>query len=161
MIKSTLGGSMDNFFDILNSFSKSQDNKNDNNIPKEVIDQYPYGQFPLRYTKSGQEIIRKQSESRYLYDSPSQSIQNNNPPPPKDDNSLNLSLLLPIIQMLSGGKKSSKDMLGIFSKLLFKDNPDMQKLFSMLPNIKSQELSNEDNFPTTNKVQISSLKKIE
>ena len=63
--------------------------------------------------------------------------------------------------MLSGGKKSSKDMLGIFSKLLFKDNPDMQKLFSMLPNIKSQELSNEDNFPTTNKVQISSLKKIE
>lgn len=161
MIKSTLGGSMDNFFDILSNFSKSQDNKNDNNIPKEVIDQYPYGQFPLRYTKSGQEIIRKQSESRYLYDSPSQSIQNNNPPPPKDDNSLNLSLLLPIIQMLSGGKKSSKDMLGIFSKLLFKDNPDMQKLFSMLPNIKSQELSNEDNFPTTNKVQISSLKKIE
>ena len=72
-----------------------------------------------------------------------------------------MQMLIPIIQMLSGGKKNQKDMMQIFSKLLFKDNPDMQKLFSMLPSIKGQEINNSEDFPDTNKVKISTLKKIE
>ena len=152
---------MDNIFEMLGKLNSNNNSKDTNSIPKEIIDQYPYGQFPLRYTKTGQEIIRKQSESRYSYEQ-----QNNYNEPPqenKSDNNLNLSMLLPFIQMLSGGKKSSKDMMQVFSKLLFKDNPDMQKLFSMLPNIKGLDVktTNNETFPNTNKVEISSLKRID
>lgn len=136
----------------------SSNNSNNNPIPKEVIEQYPYGEFPLRYTKSGQEIIRKQSESRFKYDNP---VATQNVSPDNKSENLNLSMLLPLIQMMSGGKKNPKDMMQIFSKLLFKDNPDMQKLFSMLPNIKGQEITPQNEFPDTNKVSISSLKKID
>ena len=143
---------------MLGKLNGSNNNSNENQIPKEIVDQYPYGQFPLRYTKSGQEIIRKQSESRYSYNSqPNQAEE-----PSNQSDKLNLSMLLPIIQMLSGGKKNSKDIMQIFSKLIFKDNPDMQKLFSMLPNLKGAEVKKqEDSFPNTNKVEISSLKKID
>lgn len=152
---------MDNIFEMLGKLNSNNNSKDTNSIPKEIIDQYPYGQFPLRYTKTGQEIIRKQSESRYSYEQPN----NYNEPPQenKSDNNLNLSMLLPFIQMLSGGKKNPKDMMQVFSKLLFKDNPDMQKLFSMLPNIKGLDVktTNNETFPNTNKVEISSLKRID
>lgn len=137
--------------------SQKSQNENSQAVPKEILDQYPYGQFPLRYTKSGQEILRKQSENRFSYEQEKTvSTQGE-----KQDSGLNMQMLIPIIQMLSGGKKNQKDMMQIFSKLLFKDNPDMQKLFSILPNIKGQEINNSEDFPDTNKVKISTLKKIE
>lgn len=145
-----------NMIDMFQNLSSN--NSNNNSIPKEVIEQYPYGEFPLRYTKSGQEIIRKQSESRFKYDN---SVATQNVPSDSKNENLNLSMLLPLIQMMSGSKKNPKDMMQIFSKLLFKDNPDMQKLFSMLPNIKGQEIAPQSEFPDTNKVSISSLKKID
>lgn len=145
-----------NMIDMFQNLSSN--NSNNNPIPKEVIEQYPYGEFPLRYTKSGQEIIRKQSESRFKYDNP---VATQNVPSDSKNENLNLSMLLPLIQMMSGSKKNPKDMMQIFSKLLFKDNPDMQKLFSMLPNIKGQEITPQNEFPDTNKVSISSLKKID
>ena len=144
-----------NIIDMFQNLNSN--NSNSNSIPKEVIEQYPYGEFPLRYTKSGQEIIRKQSESRFKYDN---SVATQNTPPECKSENLNLSMLLPIIQMLSGNKKNPKDMMQIFSKLLFKDNPEMQKLFSLLPSIKGQEIS-QNEFPETNKISISSLKKID
>lgn len=149
---------MDNIFDMLGKLgSQKSQNENSQAVPKEILDQYPYGQFPLRYTKSGQEILRKQSENRFSYEQEKTvSTQGE-----KQDSGLNMQMLIPIIQMLSGGKKNQKDMMQIFSKLLFKDNPDMQKLFSILPNIKGQEINNSEDFPDTNKVKISTLKKIE
>lgn len=126
-----------------------------NNIPKEILDQYPYGQFPQRYTRSGQEAIRKQSESRFSY---TQEFQ---PQKLSQNSGLNLNSLLPFIQFLSGGKKSQKDIMQLFSKIIFKDNPDMQKLFSLIPSIKGQEYIDQNDFPNTNKIEISSLKKIE
>lgn len=146
---------MDNIFELLGS-TKSNDTPQ-SPIPPEIANQYPYGQFPLRYTKSGQEIIRKQSENRFSYNEyPTKNAKTDNP-----NTNLNLTTLLPLIQMLSGGKKSSKDMMQLFSKLLFKDNPDMQKLINLIPNLKGQEIKSEENFPNTNKVKISSLKKID
>ena len=138
--------------------SQKSQNENSQAVPKEILDQYPYGQFPLRYTKSGQEILRKQSENRFSYEQEKKTVSTQGE---KQDSGLNMQMLIPIIQMLSGGKKNQKDMMQIFSKLLFKDNPDMQKLFSILPNIKGQEINNNEDFPDTNKVKISTLKKIE
>ena len=151
---------MDNIFDMLGKLG-SQKPENENpqaTIPKEILDQYPYGQFPLRYTKSGQEILRKQSENRFSFEQEKTPVSTQGE---KQENGLNMQMLIPIIQMLSGGKKNQKDMMQIFSKLLFKDNPDMQKLFSILPNIKGQEINSSEDFPDTNKVKISTLKKIE
>ena len=48
----------------------------------------------------------------------------------------------------------------MFPKLLFKDNPTYEKLFSQLTKIKSQEIKREDDFPDTNNIKISSLKRI-
>ena len=150
---------MDNIFDMLGKLgSQKSQNESSQAVPKEILDQYPYGQFPLRYTKSGQEILRKQSENRFSYEQEKKTISTQGE---KQDSGLNMQMLIPIIQMLSGGKKNQKDMMQIFSKLLFKDNPDMQKLFSILPNIKGQEINNSEDFPDTNKVKISTLKKIE
>ena len=150
---------MDNIFDMLGKLgSQKSQNENSQAVPKEILDQYPYGQFPLRYTKSGQEILRKQSENRFSYEQEKKTVSTQGE---KQDSGLNMQMLIPIIQMLSGGKKNQKDMMQIFSKLLFKDNPDMQKLFSILPNIKGQEINNNEDFPDTNKVKISTLKKIE
>lgn len=150
---------MDNLLDIVKILTGNpiKENKSETpKIPKEVMDQYPYGEFPIKYTKSGQEVIRKQSENRFSYN------EEYKPEKQEDNksNDMNLSLLLPIIQMMSGGKKQPKDLMQIFSKLLFKDNPELQKLFNLLPKTKSQEISQSKEFPDTNKVSISSLKRI-
>lgn len=151
---------MDNFFELFNSISKLSTKENSappQPIPKEVQDQYPYGEFPIKYTRSGQETIRKQSENRFSYKEEEKVEQKNNS---FDVNSL--GFLLPLMQMFSGDKKQPKDLLQIFGKLLFKDNPELQKLLNIIPKMKSQEVnSDSEKFPDTNKVQISSLKRID
>ena len=151
---------LDNFFEIfksLNSINNKSEQSPQIDIPKEIRDQYPYGEFPIKYTKSGQETIRKQSENRFSYKEESRHNERENNKP--DTNQL--SILLPIIQMLSSDKKNPKDLMQVFGKLLFKDNPELQKLFNLMPKVKSQEIKNTENpFPDTNKVNISSLKRI-
>ena len=53
--------------DIIKVFSsqKTQEQEQTPNIPQEVLNQYPYGQFPIQYTRTGQEQLRKQSENRF------------------------------------------------------------------------------------------------
>ena len=150
---------VDNLISILNLF-KGMENKKpqieqQQAIPKEILDQYPYGQFPSRYTKVGQEDIRKQSENRFSYN-PELEIKENEH---ANNNEFNISTILPFIQLLSNKHHQPKDFLKIFSELLFKDNKDMLKLFETL-SIKSQELKNDNTFPPTNNINIQSLKKI-
>ncbi|MGN0960850.1 MAG: hypothetical protein ACI4PF_01470 [Christensenellales bacterium] len=150
---------MNNLEGLLNLFSQVQSKKDEppkQEIPKEILDQYPYGDFPIRYTKAGQECLRKESENRFSY-----KEQSNNDNQQNSDNNLNLLELLPLLQLLSG-KKEPQDIFKILSKILFKDNKELQTLFNLLPNnnIKSQELDNTSSFPDTNKVNISSLRRI-
>lgn len=151
---------MDNLAELLNLFSKVSNKNNEpqqQEIPKEILDQYPYGEFPIRYTKAGQESLRRDSENRFSYkDNPSHEHHTE-----KKDNNLNISELIPLLQLMSG-KKDSKDMFKILSSILFKDNKDLQNILKLLPNnnIKSQELDKPNTFPDTNKVKISSLTRI-
>lgn len=121
-------------------------------IPKEILDQYPYGEFPIRYTKIGQESIRHESENRF---------SNVQPEPHSQPNNVNLLELLPILQLMNG-KKDSKEMFKILSRLLFKDNKDLEKIFNLIsPSIaKSQELKNTQSFPDTNNVKINNLRRV-
>lgn len=147
---------LDNILDIIKSLSNIKEKKEiEQPIPKEIKDQYPYGEFPIKYTKSGQETIRKQSENRFSYSEESK-IETN-----KKSDLDSLGLLLPLIQAFSGDKKQPKDLMQIFGKLLFKDNPELLKLFSALPKTKSKEIVSVKDFPDTNKVNISSLKRID
>lgn len=141
---------MDNILNILNMINQKAPEPPKQEIPKEVLDQYPYGDFPIRYTKHGQENIRKNSENRFSYsEEPNKLDQPNN---------FDFSSILPFIQLLSN-KNQPKDMMKLISKLLFKDNKDLQKIFEMFP-MKNKEIIKNDNFPDTNKVNISSLKRI-
>ena len=91
-------------------------------------------------------------EKRYSYEEPTQHNDNKS--------QLNLDMLLPLIQSITG-KKSPQNMMSILSKILFKDNPEMEKLFKLLPNKHNVEIKNDNTFPNTNTVKISNLKKIE
>lgn len=148
---------------IIELISKISNNKNTSpqtqSVPKEILDQYPYGEFPTRYTKVGQEDIRKQSENRYAYIEPPKEKETDKP------TDLDFKSLLPIIQILSNKEHSSKDMFKVFSQLLFKDNPEFQNILELFSRnttnkIKNQEIDNREDFPNTNKVSISSLEKI-
>ena len=44
---------------ILNSMSNNNATEQSTSISQELQEQYPYGQFPIRYTKHGQEELRK------------------------------------------------------------------------------------------------------
>ena len=126
-------------------------------IPKEIIDQYPYGKFPSQYTKSGQEDLRKISENRFSYT----EEKNTNEKLDTNSSNINIESLLPLIQLMSN-KNQNKDVMKILSQILFKDNKDMAKLFDLLsPQFKSQEIKNQSDFPDTNKIKISSLKRID
>lgn len=155
---------MENIIELISTLSKKNNSSNNSTpepIPKEILDQYPYGEFPIRYTKIGQEDIRKHSENRFAYkDVPQKDIDNNN-----NSNALDFKSLMPIIQLLSNKNHSSKDMFKVFSQLLFKDNPELTNILELFSKginttINKQEIDNRDTFPSTNKVSISSLKKI-
>ncbi|MBE5738252.1 MAG: hypothetical protein E7354_00755 [Clostridiales bacterium] len=124
-------------------------------IPKELIEQYPYGEFPIRYTKGGQETIRKNSEARFSYSETT--------PPPKDSsNNLDISTILALSTLFSSKKKQPKDMFELFSSLLFKDKPELKKLIGLISKVPTQkEVSLSTPFPDTQTVCISSLKRVE
>ncbi|MBE5757503.1 MAG: hypothetical protein E7345_01045 [Clostridiales bacterium] len=143
---------MDNISEIIKMLSSNKP-ETKTSIPKEISDQYPYGEFPIRYTKSGQEKIRKHSESRFSYSEPPK-LENN------DNNSFDIQSLLPLIHIFSGGKKSPQDLMHLFGKMLFKDNPLYEKLFCEFGKIKSKEINTDEHFPETEIVSISSLKRI-
>lgn len=146
---------MDNILDILKLFSNNSTPPVQKvTISKELKEQYPYGEFPIRYTKSGQETIRKHSEKRFSYDTPEK---------PTQDKGLNLNIesLLPLMQTLSSSKKDPNNMINMLSKLLFKDNPQMANLLKLFPMKNNVNVKNNDNFPDTKKVEISSLKRID
>ncbi len=121
-------------------------------INQEINMQYPYGDFPIRYTKSGQELLRKNSEARFLSSPPPEQQQNQN---------LDVSTLVTLMSLIGNKKKSSSDILELISPLLFKDNPELKSLLKLFNKDKPKDIINTENFPNTNKVTISNLKRVE
>ena len=129
-------------------------NNETNKIPQEIINQYPYGEFPIKYTKCGQEQIRKCSENRF---SRVEEVEHRDKQ--EENTSLDLMSLLPLFTLMSN-KKQPKDTFELLSSFLFKDKPELKKLFNMMPKPQNQEIISHNEFPNTNKVSISSLKRI-
>lgn len=152
---------MDNIAQILKILSMQNNEENKEvNIPKEIIDQYPYGEFPIRYTRNGQEVIRKNSEARYA--APLNTNSDKQEQQPQQQSNLDISTILTLSSLLSNKKKNQNDMLELFSSILFKDNPELKKILGLFNKCnKTQDINNCSNFPETNRVSISSLKKVE
>ena len=149
-----------NLISTLSQKQQSTKNETSQTIPKEILDQYPYGQFPIQYTRPGQEIIRKNSENRFSYNEEKNIEEKYN------ESNFDINAMLPIIEILYNKKQSPQDIFQVFSKLLFKDNPELENLMSLFSksskqNITSQSINNTSNFPNTNKVCIANLKKVE
>lgn len=143
---------LSNLINIL-SHSTSSENVATQDIPKEVLDQYPYGDFPLRYTKVGQEYLRKNSEARYL--NPTPTHQESKKPDP------DMSTLVSLLSLVGNKKKNPNDMLELFSSLLFKDNPEIKNLLKLFGSKKQPEVNSCNAFPDADSVKISSLKRVE
>lgn len=142
-----------NIANLLKALSNGQDNiAPPSNSQNEISMQYPYGDFPIRYTKSGQETLRKQSEARFL----------NTPQPSNTQGSdMDISTLVTIMSLLTGKKKSSSDLLELLYPLLFKNNPELKSLLKLFNKESPKEIVNTKDFPNTNKVSVSSLKRVE
>ncbi|MBQ7352185.1 MAG: hypothetical protein IJW59_04955 [Clostridia bacterium] len=140
-----------NLIKLLSNSNKPQQQEKQK-IPKEIIDQYPYGEFPIRYTRTGQEDIRKNSENRFSYTEQRDEKTNL-------ENNFDLQSILPLLQML-GKKGNTTDILKTISSLIFKDQPELQKIFELLPQTKSKDTNHSNNFPDLNKVNIASLKRV-
>lgn len=144
-----------NLSNLINILSRNTSNEQamEQVVPKEVLDQYPYGDFPLKYTKVGQEYLRKNSEARYL--NPTPPYQESKEPKP------DMSTLVSLLSLVGNKKKNPNDMLELFSSLLFKDNPEIKNLLKLFGSKKQPEINTCNTFPDTDKVKISSLKRVE
>ncbi len=143
---------LSNLINILSS-AKTDKEVSSESIPKEILDQYPYGDFPIRYTKTGQEFLRKNSEARYL-----------NPTPQRKEpqsQEFNISTLVTLLSLVGTKKKSPSDMLELFSSILFKDNPEIKNILKLFNANKQPKIESLEKFPDANKIKISTLKRVE
>lgn len=142
--------SIANLFKTLSS-GQGTDEK-ETNVSDEISMQYPYGDFPIRYTKSGQEALRRQSETRFLNPPTQTNTQNSD---------LDISTIVTLLSLFGGKKKSSSDILELLSPILFKNNPELKTLLKLFNKESPKEIVNTEDFPNTHKVSISSLKRVE
>lgn len=96
---------------------------NQNNV------EYPYGQFPTRFTKNGQQqLIEKLSQPENDPYDPPKPIETNNQP----SSNLNLTSLLPLIKMMGNKKNISQtDMLQMFLPMMT-GNSNVGEILSLL-----------------------------
>ena len=86
-------------------------------MDKYNISEYPYGQFPTKFTKLGQEKyfeqITKNEQVSAL------NIDTNNNPPNEEKNNFDFSKLLPILKLMSDKKSiSNNDILQMILPLI-------------------------------------------
>lgn len=117
-----------------------------------VSNEYPYGIFPLNYTKEGQEKIKQSHQQQLREDSfttPESSLKP----------TLDLSKILPLIKLMGNKKSLSQgDMLQLLLPMLTGADFDMSEILkSITPSNEPEEV--EDTI--TNQIKISSYKKIE
>jgi len=111
-------------------------------MERNLNDEYPYGKFPTKYTKIGQQKYFEQLTSDNLEDKVSvmnttnvESQNNDNSQYSNQQNSFDISKLLPLLKMMSSKKNiSNNDMLQMMLPLLGGENmsqmADIMQLFN-------------------------------
>lgn len=105
-------------------------------IPNELKSMYPYGDFPIKYTKSYQDYLKSNINKTIFSDIPISDNQanDNSSIPQEKENGIDIKSILPIIQTLSSNKSpDTKSLLNVLAPILFKDNPNILSLISNMP----------------------------
>lgn len=132
-------------------------------MEKQSFSEYPYGQFPTKFTKHGQKEYFEQLNTEQKI-----STMNTSPPSsqsqPVQNNSFDIAKLLPLLKMM-GDKKSmsSTDMLQMFLPLLGGGNTNnISEIMSLINPSKSNHYEDmaEDIIPPT-AIKIDDYKRVE
>ncbi len=132
-----------------------------------ILSEYPYGQFPTRYTKSGQEEMKRKWQEGKANNN-NVSIQNvgnttEDSEPTHSANTIDIHKLLPLIKkMNSNSPLSQGDLMGMLMGMLGKEHSDLVDIFSVIANTKTVKESDIKSMNiNTNLPPIDSYKKVE
>ena len=127
-------------------------------MAKQSFNEYPYGQFPTKFTKTGQ----KQYFEELTNTEQKINTLNVAPPEPQQNNSFDISKLLPLIKMMSDKKSmSSTDMLSLFIPLLGGGGNNISELMSLMNSSKSTTEEVEEDISPTDTMRIDEYKRVE
>ncbi len=119
-----------------------------------MISEYPYGQFPTRYTKNGQKARFEEIES-----SKKEAPQLDTPD--CQQNAFDFSKLLPLVKLMSNKKSiSNADMLQLVVPLLGGDSSNVSDIISLLTPSATDDGYVED-VPTSTLSHIDEYKRVE
>ena len=146
--------------DIFNLFSKNNivSQEQNNSIPKEILEQYPYGQFPLNNSKEMQNehlknvLHNERKNNVSAFNIPAQNIAKNNYSNfinTQQNNNI-INNLQPLISLISNSdkKKNNNDLLNILLPFFIGKNNQLSEIFNMLSKKqtkKDEETKNEEN----------------
>ena len=130
-------------------------------MEKQYFNEYPYGHFPSKFTKSGQKQLFEELNTNNT--PPKISVQNqqiNEPAQPQ--NSFDIAKLLPLLKMM-GDKKSisSTDMLQMFIPMLGGNASNLSEIMSLMNPPKSTIDDTVEDIPLTSSIKIEEYKRVE
>ena len=130
-------------------------------MEKQYFNEYPYGHFPSKFTKSGQKQLFEELNTNNT--PPKISVQNqqiNEPAQPQ--NSFDIAKLLPLLKMM-GDKKSisSTDMLQMFIPMLGGNASNLSEIMSLKNPPKSTIDDTVEDIPLTSSIKIEEYKRVE
>lgn len=103
-------------------------------ISNDLKNMYPYGDFPIRYTKNYQDYLKSNLNNGNAF-SMNYSSENidNTIPTTTTQNNFDIKTLLPLIENLSNNNLDTKSLLSSLMPLLFKDQNNLLPLLEALP----------------------------
>lgn len=130
-------------------------------MEKQYISEYPYGQFPTRFTKKGQQQHFEQLTSEISQ--PQTLTINESRKESPQQNSFDISKLLPLIKLMSDKKSiSSTDMLQMFIPLLGGNySSNINDIMSLINPSKQANEDIAEDIPPINSIKIDDYKRIE
>ena len=128
-------------------------------MEKQYFNEYPYGHFPLKFTKSGQKQLFEELNTNNT--PPKISVQSQ-PVNEQTQNSFDIAKLLPILKIM-GDKKSisSTDMLQMFIPMLGGNASNLSEIMSLINPPKSTIDDTVEDIPLTSSVKIEEYKRVE
>ena len=118
--------------------------------------EYPYGEFPIKFTKTGQEkYLQELNKNQYeQYVNTASIDRQENTQQNNQQNTFDIAKLIPIIKLMSDKKSmSSTDMLQMFLPLLGGGNMgNITELMSLFNKNQNDEIAEDIDLPNTIKI---------
>ena len=101
-----------------------------------VSNEYPYGEFPLQYTKLGQEQLKKQWQNNNLNvkpDKPDTPPKPDQHPHKEGNKNFDMHKLLPLIKKMNSNKTLSQaDLMQMLMGFMDNENKELAEVFNVI-----------------------------